>query len=131
MKNPIVHFEFYADDPDKLQQFYSSLFDWTFETMPGGMDYRLVKTVDTDDKGMPIGRGVNGGMMKRPAGFQPRATVNYVSVESLDASLKKAEALGATVTMPRSPVPGMGWFAMLMDPQGNHFAMWQTDPSAK
>jgi predicted enzyme related to lactoylglutathione lyase len=31
----------------------------------------------------------------------------------------------------RSPVPGMGWFAMLVDPQGNEFAMWQTDPQAK
>ncbi len=31
----------------------------------------------------------------------------------------------------KSPVPGMGWFAMLIDPQGNPFALWQTDSSAK
>jgi len=28
-------------------------------------------------------------------------------------------------------VPGMGWFAMLIDPQGNPFAMWQSDSNAK
>jgi len=28
-------------------------------------------------------------------------------------------------------VPGMGWFAMLIDPQGNHFALWQSDSNAK
>ena len=32
---------------------------------------------------------------------------------------------------PRAPVPGMGWFAMLVDPQGNSFAMWERDPDAK
>ena len=40
-KNSVVHFEIYADDPDKLVKFYTSLFDWTIERMPG-MDYRLI-----------------------------------------------------------------------------------------
>ena len=30
-KNPIVHFEIYADDPEKLGKFYSTLFDWSIE----------------------------------------------------------------------------------------------------
>ncbi|MGE5617198.1 MAG: hypothetical protein ACM3X5_09800, partial [Bacillota bacterium] len=63
--------------------------------------------------------------------FKPGAWVSYVAVESLDASVAKAQKLGAKVTKPRAPVPGMGWFAMLVDPQGNNFAMWQTDSSAK
>jgi predicted enzyme related to lactoylglutathione lyase len=29
------------------------------------------------------------------------------------------------------PVPGMGWFAQLNDPQGNPFGVWQTDMEAK
>jgi predicted enzyme related to lactoylglutathione lyase len=35
------------------------------------------------------------------------------------------------VTKGRSPVPGMGWLAMLVDPQGNEFALWQSDAAAK
>lgn len=27
-KNSVAHFEIYADDPVKLGQFYTSLFDW-------------------------------------------------------------------------------------------------------
>lgn len=46
-KNAVGHFEIYADDPDALTRFYTSLFDWSVEPMPG-MDYRLVKTVETD-----------------------------------------------------------------------------------
>jgi predicted enzyme related to lactoylglutathione lyase len=130
-KNFVAHFEIYADDPDKLGQFYTSLFDWTIERVPG-MDYRWIKTVETDAKGMPSqAGGINGGMLKRPAGYEGREWVNYVNVESLEASIERAKKLGATVMKGKSPVPGMGWFAMLTDPQGNPFAIWQTDPKAK
>jgi predicted enzyme related to lactoylglutathione lyase len=130
-KNSVAHFEIYADDPGKLEQFYKSMFDWKIEHM-AQMDYWLIKTVDTDDKGMPTQTGgINGGMLKRPTGYPGNAWVNYVNVESLDASVEKAQKLGAKVTKGRSPVPGMGWFAMLIDPQGNHFALWQSDANAK
>ena len=96
------------------------------------MDYRYVKTVETDAQGMPTKPGgINGGLIVRPAGFEDRGWVNYVNVESLDSAVKRAQDLGAKVMKPRSPVPGMGWFAMLVDPQGNSFAMWERDPDAK
>jgi predicted enzyme related to lactoylglutathione lyase len=130
-KNPVVHFEIYADDPDKLGKFYTSLFDWTIEPVPG-MDYRLIKTVETDAKGMPSqSGGINGGMLKRPAGYEGHTWINYVNVESLEAAIKRAQNLGATIMKGKTPVPGMGWFAMLTDPQGNPFAIWQSDPKAK
>ena len=130
-KNAVVHFEIYADDPDKLVQFYTRLFDWTVERMPG-MDYRLIKTVETDAKGMPSqAGGINGGILKRPAGYEGQAWINYVNVESLEVAIDRAQRFGATVMKGKSPVPGMGWFAMLTDPQGNPFAIWQMDPKAK
>jgi predicted enzyme related to lactoylglutathione lyase len=130
-KNSVAHFEIYADDPDKLEQFYTSLFDWTVERVPG-MDYRLIKTVETDPKGMPTQTGgINGGLMKRPTGYDARAWINYVNVESLDAAVDRAQKLGAKLMKGRSPVPRMGWFAMLIDPLGNPFALWQTDSNAK
>ena len=130
-KNPIVHFEIYADDPEKLGKFYSTLFDWSIEPVPG-TDYRMVKTVETDEKGTPTqtGGGINGGIVKRPDGYNVHAPVNYVNVPSLDNAVKRAQDLGAKITKGRAPVPGMGWFAMLVDPQGNHFAMWEQDANA-
>ena len=131
MKNSVAHFEIYANNPDSLSKFYTALFDWTLQPVPG-MDYTLIKTVDTDEKGMPTETGgINGGLLKRPAGYKTNAWVNYVNVESLDASVAKATQLGARVTKARSAVPGMGWFAMLVDPEGNDFALWQSDPQAK
>jgi uncharacterized protein len=130
-KNSVSHFEIYGDNPEKLQKFYSSLFDRKIQDMPE-MDYKWIETVETDDKGMPTQPGgINGGMMKRPPGFESNAWVNYVNVDSLEASVERAKKLGATVMKPKAPVPGYGWFAILSDPQGNTFAMWQTDPEAK
>jgi predicted enzyme related to lactoylglutathione lyase len=130
MKNSVAHFEIYADDPNALGQFYKSLFDWNIEPIPG-MDYHWIKTVDTDAKGMPTQTGgINGGMMKRPQGYNTRAWINYVNVDSVDTYVDRAQKMGAKVMKGKSAVPGMGWFAMLTDPQGNEFALWQTDPSA-
>jgi predicted enzyme related to lactoylglutathione lyase len=131
MKNFVAHFEIYADDPDKLARFYEDLFDWSIEPM-SGMDYRWIKTVETDEKGRPTqSGGINGGMLKRPQGFDGRAWINYVNVDSVDAAIDRAARLGAKVMKGKSPVPRMGWFAMFVDPQGNPFAVWQSDPSAK
>jgi predicted enzyme related to lactoylglutathione lyase len=128
-KNPVVHFEIYGEDPEQLAQFYTSLFDWTIERVPD-MDYRMIKTVDTDPKGTPTQPGgVNGGLMKRPMP-DARGWLNYVNVESVETATERAKKLGATVARGKSPVPGMGWFAVLLDPQGNHFAVWQTDAKA-
>ena len=130
MKNPVAHFEIYGDDPGKLAQFYTSLFDWTIEPFPG-IDYRVVKTVETDAKGKANEPGgINGGMVQRP-GAAKAGWLNYVTVDSVDTSLDRARELGAKVTSGRTAVPGMGWFAMLEDPQGNPFAIWQTDAKAK
>lgn len=130
-KNSVVHFEIYADDPEKLGKFYASLFDWSIDPIPG-MDYRYIKTVETDAKGMPTqAGGINGGMMKRPAGYEDRAFMNYVNVDSIEESVARAEKLGAKVMKGKTPIPGIGWFAMLTDPQGNFFAIWKMDPKAK
>jgi hypothetical protein len=131
--NPVAHFEIYADEPESLAKFYSSLFDWKIDKVEAaaGMDYRMVRTVETDDKGRPTGQvgGINGGIAKRPAGFTGQV-VNYVSVESLDGALERAQKLGAKVSRGRTAVPSMGWFAILSDPQGNPFALWEPDKQA-
>src|SRR6476660_4751176 len=126
-KNNVAHFEIYANDPEKLSHFYTSLFDWHVAPMPK-MDYTTISTVETDAQGRASQPGgINGGLMKRPAGFNPRAWVNYVNVDSVDQAVTKAKSLGAHVSKPKSAVPGMGWFAMMTDPEGNEFAVWQAD----
>ena len=129
MSHTIVHFEIPADDPEKLADFYARLFGWKIEKYPGEMEYWAIYTVPVDDKGMPAEPGVNGGMMRRQVPQQ--MPLNYISVESVDDFVAQARALGATVVVDKMEVGGMGWFAQLIDPQGNPFAIWQDGTSAR
>ena len=128
MSHSVVHFEIPADQPKRAAEFYRELFGWKIEHMGGPMDYWLVNTVPTDAEGRPTEPGVNGGLMRR---MMPEQTpVNYISVENIDQFARKAESLGAKVVVPKTPVPGMGWFSQLTDTEGNIFAIWQHDPAA-
>jgi uncharacterized protein len=127
-KHAIVHFEIPADNPERAAKFYRELFGWDIKKFEGPMEYWTVKTGPTDAQGHLSGPGVNGGLMRRMAKGQP--PVNYVSVDNVDEAVRKAEKLGAKVTMKKSPVPQMGWFAQLQDTEGNVFAVWQSDEAA-
>ena len=124
MDHTIVHFEIPADDVEKLRKFYSELFGWKIEKMPGPVEYWGIATVPVNEKGMPQRLGVNGGMMKRQN--PEHKPVNYIAVESVDEYVKKIEALGGRVIVPKMEVPGIGWWALALDPEGNQFAIMQS-----
>jgi predicted enzyme related to lactoylglutathione lyase len=130
MDSTIVHFEIPADNPERAAKFYRELFGWKINKWenPNGIDYWMVETVPTNEQGMPVRPGVNGGMMPRM--YPSQQPVNYISVASVDDAVARAERLGAKVMMGKTPVPGMGWFAQLTDPEGNVIAVWETDMAA-
>src|SRR6266545_1671022 len=113
--NRIVHFEIPANQPQELTRFYSGLFGWKFQKAPfDGPEYWLCDTGE--------GPGINGAVMQRVDPKQP--WTNYVDVENIDAALEKAVALGAKVALPKSPIPGVGAIAAIMDPEGNICGLW-------
>ena len=120
----IVHFEIPADDVQRLRSFYSKLFGWKIEKTLGPVEYWSIETVPVDNKGEPIRRGVNGGMMKRQN--PQHKPVNYILVGSVDEYSKKIETLGGKVIVPKMEVHGIGWWALALDPEGNQFAILES-----
>ncbi len=118
MNHTVCHFEIPADDPEKLVEFYTKLFGWKTSTMDMGGDakYWLLQTG-------PEGEAINGGLMKRQS--PAHVPLNYIFVESVDEYSAKAEGLGATVLLPKTAIPEMGWFAILQDPQGNAIGLFE------
>jgi predicted enzyme related to lactoylglutathione lyase len=51
--------------------------------------------------------------------------MNYVDVPSIDAAIEKATRFGATVALPKMPIPGVGAVAAIVDPQGNICGLWE------
>lgn len=69
-----------------------------------------------------------GSVMQKPAGADPQARdhwLAYVAVADCAASVERAVSLGATQRVPPTEIPGMGHFAVLTDPTGAAFAVWQ------
>lgn len=123
MDHTLVHFEIPADNVEKLREFYSKLFGWKIEKAQGPTPYWTIETVPADEKNMPLRPGVNGGMYKKDnPELKP---VNYVSVESIDEYIEKIKSLGGVIVQPKLEVPGVGWVAIALDPEGNQFAMLQ------
>jgi predicted enzyme related to lactoylglutathione lyase len=112
-QNRIVHFEIPANQPEALTKFYGDLFGWTFQKAPvPDMEYYLAE-----------GAGIGGAVMQRQNPQQ--AWMNYVGVASIDESVAKATSLGAQVALPKMPVPGKGAIAVIIDPQGNIFGLFE------
>jgi predicted enzyme related to lactoylglutathione lyase len=49
----------------------------------------------------------------------------YFGSPDVDADVQRATGLGATVIVPPTDIPNMGRFAVLLDPQGGSFAIFQ------
>ena len=75
------------------------------------------------------GASLRGGLSHRPI-EGPQSWVHYVSVDSLDSSVETVERLGGRVVRERTAVPKAAWYAVVADPAGNIFALWQPDPHA-
>lgn len=125
MDNTVVHFEIPAENVEKLKSFYSDLFGWKIEKSPMPMDYWIIQTVPTDDKGTPLRPGINGGLF--PKENRTLSPVNYISVENIDKCIEKVEALGSKIVMPKQTVTGVGSFAIAVDPEGNRIGLLQPE----
>jgi predicted enzyme related to lactoylglutathione lyase len=119
----IVWFEIPADDVERAKSFYSALFGWKIDRLPGPMEYWHIDTGGSEDS-------PDGGLLKRQ-NPQPPGITNYISVASADESAAKVEKLGGKICMPKTAVPEMGYFVICQDPENNTFALWERSESAK
>lgn len=119
----IIHFEIPAADPEKLSAFYQKVFGWKFDKWAGPMEYWMIIT---GKDGEP---GINGGMMRKPGGIA--STTNTIGVQSVDSSIGAVTKAGGKLIMPKTPIPGVGYFAYCEDTEGNMFGVMQADSSAK
>jgi len=118
----IVWFEIPGDNVARAKSFYSKLFGWKISKFPMERPYWHIDTGGAD-------ASPDGGMMERNG---PQHTVtNYISVASVEKSAQTVQKLGGKIMMPKTPVPGMGYFVICQDTEKNMFALWEMSKSAK
>jgi predicted enzyme related to lactoylglutathione lyase len=120
----VVHFEIPVDNLERAKKFYKSAFDWGMNPVPE-MEYTLLGTVEVDEKTqMPKESGaINGGMTQRDDTI--KNPVITISVEDIDAAMKKIEGLGGKIVQGKMEVPNMGITAYFQDTEGNIMGLFQ------
>ena len=99
------------------KQFYGSLFGWTAHDSPMGPD--AVYTSFKLD-----GRDAAACHQMLPAGESPNWRL-FISVESADDTAARATQSGGTVLMAPIDLEQIGRMAVMQDPTGAAFAIWQ------
>ncbi len=102
------------------REFYTALYGWDVkpEDMGGGHTYDMIKTA---------GREIGGMIHMDPAHGVPTHWMSYVLVADAQATVDAAQRLGGGIVRPVAPIPNVGCFAVLRDPQGATFAVFQPD----
>lgn len=108
-------------DGEAAKKFYTELFGWTFNDSPigPGMVYTMLKL-----DGKDVGALYQTPPEMTANGVPPR-WLSYASVTSADESAAKAKELGATLMKEPFDVMTVGRMAVVQDPTGAVFALWQ------
>lgn len=119
MKSAINWFEISTADLDRAQQFYETVLDCKLRREPmGPSEYAVFPYTDP---------GVGGALLAGATAGQPGAGGTLVYLDggaSLDATLARVTAAGGRIALPRQALPpGMGFFAHIIDPDGNRVGL--------
>jgi hypothetical protein len=113
--------ELNTTDPAAAKKFYSGLFGWEAEDTPAGPDmvYTMLKI-----RGLEIGAMCGLQPEQRSRGVPPH-WMSYVAVKSADDAAEKARSLGGSLLAEAFDVMDVGRMAIIRDPQGATFCVWQ------
>lgn len=108
-------------DQAAAKAFYGELFGWeaTDMSVRDGVVYSMMSI-----GGKPVGAISPQPQQQREAGAPP-VWNSYITVESADDALARAEQLGATVHAPAFDVMDAGRMGVVQDPQGAFFLVWE------
>jgi uncharacterized protein len=108
-------------DQAAAKVFYGGLFGWTAQDMPVGEGafYSMMRV-----GGRNVAAIAPQPQAQRDAGA-PSAWNSYISVEDADAAVERAKELGGAAHAAAFDVMEAGRMAVLQDPHGAYFEVWQ------
>jgi predicted enzyme related to lactoylglutathione lyase len=105
-------------DPEAAKRFYSELFGWTYDELPGGEGGTYAMAL--------VGGEEAAAIAPMPPGAQfPPHWNSYVAVESADAAASRAREVGGSVAMEPFDVFDAGRMAVIADPTGAFVLAWE------
>lgn len=104
-------------DLDRAKEFYGTVLGWEFQDYGAEAGHYHACLL----RGEPV-----AGMMKNPDDAPAEYWwQTYFATDDCDGTVKRASDAGATVVMPPDDVMDQGRMAILRDPTGAQFGLWQ------
>jgi uncharacterized protein len=123
-KHPAGNFawmELATTDQPAAKTFYTALFGWSAIDFPMGPDsFYSMFSLD----GRQTGAAFTMSAQERGAGIPPHWQL-YIAVDDADAAAGSAQELGGTLVHPAFDVMNFGRMAVIQDPAGAYFSVWQ------
>ena len=106
----VVWHDLMTTDIDKASEFYTKLFGWQLNDVDmGGGTYKMIRSGETEIGGLvPLDKSHGA----------PSHWTAYVTVDDVNAAVQRANAQGGETLVPTTPIPNVGAFAMIKDPNG-------------
>ena len=125
--NPVVHFEMPAGDRERMAKFYAETFGWKTQMFGPEMgNYVTVQTTETDENRMIKKPGaINGGFFPKKADSPMQHPSLTIGVEDIRKHAETVKANGGTVHGEPVEIPGIGWYLVFTDTEGNVCSMLQ------
>lgn len=114
-----------VEDAAQVRDFYKDVVGWTATDvdMGGYHDYCMNQPEDAKTvAGVCHARGANAAL--------PPQWLVYITVEDLEASIQRCVVRGGCVIAPARDYGGAGRYAVLRDPAGAPFAIFEPAPPA-
>ncbi len=126
--DPVVHFEFPAEDRKRMSKFYSSAFGWKTQMLGEEMgNYVLATTADeVDKKGRPLKKGIiNGGFYEKSNDKPAQYPSVVIAVDDIQKSMNKITKAGGEVLGEPMEIPGFGMYVSFYDTEGNRVSIME------
>jgi predicted enzyme related to lactoylglutathione lyase len=118
----VTGFEIPVDNEARAKKFFKDVFGWKLDNWGEGMTG--ITTVDMDDNWVPKEKGaVNGMMYKRKT--KNETPLIMVTVDSIDKTITKVKKLKGKVVTAKTEAGEWGWWAEVMDTEGNILELWE------
>jgi predicted enzyme related to lactoylglutathione lyase len=121
MIDGFIWYELVTNDMEKAVRFYSIVVGWDVKEagMPG-FTYKLFGKEGKDVGGMMTWAGV--GMTEMPPEW-----IGHIHTSTLDEELTSVTADGGSIVRPAHDIPGVGRFAIVLDPQKVKYLLFEPD----
>lgn len=123
-----AYFDLTVRDVGAARAFFEKVLGWRFERFPMPYEYYRIQA------GPKCEPGIDGGtscVKDAPLSDGKPMTQVTVPVADLDEALARIAQAGGSIVEPKTPIPGVGWYASCAEPGGLVFGVVQAGEIAQ